>query len=980
MAQRLDVTLTEFIQASGYSIGQVARLSGVPRRSVANWATGRSRRPRHVEDVLKIARVVRLNAKDLDVLLESAEMGTTLATLLATSEQDKQLHQLLEPWHESAESPAPTLSTPTKYVPFQAIREIPYFVGRKLEIDQLLERLRQPQQASCVIQGMGGVGKSSLAAHLAYRLREEFEDGVLWAKVDQSNTMAILHSFAAAFGRDVSDYTDLTSRSRVVREILADKRVLIILDDVADDETLELLLPPTSDGCGVIVTTRRADLSSMLGAYWHRLRPFSAESTESLDLFAEIAGQLRVLAERETFEQLAELLGHLPLAIAIAAARLVSDPTMTAQSLLLQLGSADSTVRQLSFGKDSLTRTFDLGVSWLSAEEQLFFTTLGAFSNDDIIVEAVADVNAIPSQRANEILQKLYRLSMVQSGSVGHFKLHPLIYDYANARGQGDKMLLEAMVLQMVTHVEANQLNYLYIDRILNQIQRALKQAEELALDDLFLRGVYALFPHMSDTGQLDLAESYLEKASLVALYSLDPKDEARTIWASGIISQKRGKNPKAIKQFNQALRIAKSEPDSILFCDIHDSMGHALIRTGELDKATEVLKIGLAQADAIEYRVGKCRMLTRLGDMERGRGDFDQAELYEKQALRLARTLNRNDLLSQTLTSSGVTAAQRGNYDKAERLFVESLRLAEEMGSYEKSCGYLINLATLYKLRGNMAQAQMLSRQALGIARDIGHQELQAFILLTRGQLLSTVGNLTGAAEQLEECQRISIELQNTSILMTLVGHLISVYRERGLYEKAEDTFLVAQANWPADSHAFERCEMYCQLSRLYYDMGEPNKAFATIDHGLGLAHELGFPLEVATLNLQRAQLYIQIGKLDAAADMLAKVAEATEEVDSQLLLGNLRLAEGEWQLAQDAWQQAQAVFEDALAIGESQPHYEIQASALFGLARAYYGMGQQEQGIEFGRMSHDKFAQAGYAKTSQLDSWLAQISIDVD
>lgn len=74
-------------------------------------------------------------------------------------------------------------------------------------------------------------GDNSWAVHLAYQLRAEFPDGVLWARVDTSDALTILAQFAAAFGKDVRDYHDLDSRAAIVRTLLSDKRVLIVLDN-----------------------------------------------------------------------------------------------------------------------------------------------------------------------------------------------------------------------------------------------------------------------------------------------------------------------------------------------------------------------------------------------------------------------------------------------------------------------------------------------------------------------------------------------------------------------------------------------------------------------------------------------------------------------------------------------------------------------------------------------------------------------------
>ena len=971
----LSDTLSEFIRRSGYSIGQVARLSGVPRRSVANWTSGRSRKPRHVTDVLRMAQVIRLTGAELDVLLESADMGTTLTTLLASSSRDDNLQELLEPWRNEPVAEPAAVPTPEVRVPFQAIRALPYFVGREDEINELAERLRQPRNATCVIQGMGGVGKSSIAAQLAYLLRDEFPDGVLWAKVDGTNTMATLHSFAAAFGREVSNYSDVQTRSRVVREILADKRVLMVLDDAVDDEALDALLPPTTERCGVIVTTRRTDLSSMLGAFWYRVQPFGVEKSETLALFGEILGSPRVLAERPVFEELSELLGHLPLAIAIAAGRLVSDPLTSAEQLLAQLRDGESRVSELSYGKDSLTLSFDLSFDWLSAEDQSLYTSLGVFSNDDIVVEAVALVNDISVPQASEILQKLYRLSMVQAGGEGRFKLHPLAYDYANARSNNDEALITRMIEAMLEHLEAKQRNYLYIDTILNQVQRALHQAEALSLDDLFLRGVHGLFPYMSETGQLDLADTYLEKAGTIALFSMGDEDEARTIWASGVVAQKRGESEQALKLLNEALDIIRSEAPSSLRCDIHASLGQSLIQAGELEKAVKSLQAGVDDANAVDYQEGACYILIRLAEVERNRSDYAAGEQYVKQGMRIARKLGRKDLQSLAMTCNGIIAIMRGNYERGEKLFLESLKIAEELGMLEKSCGYMMNLGTLYKSQGRITESRTMTERALAIAREIGHRELQSYVLLTLGQVVSSAGDLRKATEHLEEGYKITTVIQNSGAQMSLIWQLGAVYRDQGMYERAERILLEGIDTCRTAGFIYEMAQQMMELSELYRLQGDVEKAISIASDALAQAREAGLPVEACGLMTRLSLIHIGLSDFVTARGFLEESAEIADTVDDPSLLGNVHLAFGELALAEGEPTRSVEKFKAAHELGDTQSHYFISAAALFGLARAYVELGEVDRGLDFGRNSLTQLASSGFAFASEVETWLASV-----
>jgi hypothetical protein len=120
----------------------------------------------------------------------------------------------------------------------------------------------------------------------------------------------------AAYGHDVSEYPDLDSRGRVVRQLLAGKRVLMVLDNVRSSQEVVPLLPP-SGSCAVLITTRRHDLSVTRGTYRFQLGLFSREKREALALFARILSLRRARQEEAILAEIADVLGHLPLAIAI---------------------------------------------------------------------------------------------------------------------------------------------------------------------------------------------------------------------------------------------------------------------------------------------------------------------------------------------------------------------------------------------------------------------------------------------------------------------------------------------------------------------------------------------------------------------------------------------------------------------------------------------------------------------------------------
>lgn len=321
--------LAKYVTRSTYKPAQLAKLSGIPKPTIVNWLTGRVKKPRVWQDLLKLAAVLHLSAAEASELLVTT--GHPPLDELLTLYDKEPHHTLLAPWLD-------TIQQNQAKVPFQAIPDLPYFVGREEELQSIKDvLLNGPQNKFCSLQGMAGTGKTTLAAHLAYRLRPFFPDGILWARVDTSTPLTILSTFATAFGHDVNEHTNLDDRSRIVRDLLADKRVLIVLDNVQTSSEVKPLLPPTTGTCAVLMTTRRHDLSVTYGMQRFSLGPFDEEQQEALSLFQKVLGGERVQKEIDTLAEIAELLGHLPLAIVIIANRLAYEPGWQASDILERL-------------------------------------------------------------------------------------------------------------------------------------------------------------------------------------------------------------------------------------------------------------------------------------------------------------------------------------------------------------------------------------------------------------------------------------------------------------------------------------------------------------------------------------------------------------------------------------------------------------------------------------------------------------------
>lgn len=444
MTETLADTLERLRRESDSTLGQLARRAGLPKNTLVNWANGTVRKPRDWQALAKLAVALRLSGNEADDLLLAGGHKTVVELLArADVETDRRLLQpLLPSWGKSRSGPPP----------FQASAPPGYFVGREDMIRALKKALLSGHQVPmCVLIGMAGVGKTSLAAQLACDLRPYFPDGVLWAQLDSSNPMSILSTFADAYERDVSQYNDLDSRSTAVRGLLATKRTLIILDNAKTSRDVRPLLPPQG-GCAVLITSRRSDLTITRGGRRFNVGPFDLEKSESMQLFGKLLGEDSLHQYGDDLLSIAELLGHLPLAVAIAAGRMEPQLGWSPRTFLGRLRLAKTRLEMLSDEDESVRLSFDLSYEELPEPLRLFFASLAVFGPNSFRAEAVAFICNTAMETAEDTLRELCRLSLLQNTREDRYHLHPLLCDYATER-LGDAHVWERMVEYYVPEV-----------------------------------------------------------------------------------------------------------------------------------------------------------------------------------------------------------------------------------------------------------------------------------------------------------------------------------------------------------------------------------------------------------------------------------------------------------------------------------------------------------------------------------------------
>jgi DNA-binding SARP family transcriptional activator len=329
--------------------------------------------------------------------------------------------------------------------PAQLPAELPTFAGREPELSQLSEMLSPGGELPgtvlvCAIVGMAGIGKTTLALHWAHRVANRFQDGQLhidlrgFGPSDRPVAPAdALRTLLCSLGVPAAGIPDgLDARAGMYRSILAGQRVLIVLDNARDVQQVRPLLPG-SPGSLVIATSRNplTGLAMTEGARLLTLDlPSPLTAREALE---RSLGLDRVAAEPEAVEDIIELCGRLPLALAAMSARAAAHPDFPLASIAADLRRTQGRLDAFTAadGAADARAVFSSSYRHLSPQASRLFRLLPLQPAADITPAASASLLGVPPEEANRLVVELTNAALLTEHGPGRYSLHDLIRAYA---------------------------------------------------------------------------------------------------------------------------------------------------------------------------------------------------------------------------------------------------------------------------------------------------------------------------------------------------------------------------------------------------------------------------------------------------------------------------------------------------------------------------------------------------------------------
>ncbi|WP_460395912.1 tetratricopeptide repeat protein [Actinophytocola sediminis] len=358
------------------------------------------------------------------------------------------------PDHPTAQlTPVGQLADHDEPIPRQLPPALRDFVGRENHLavlDALVRAADQPNPGALVIAaltGTAGVGKTTLAVHWAHRIQHRFPDGTLFVNLrgfgpsTPRTPSLVLTSFLRVLGvAERRIPADLDSQVGLYRSLLADRQVLIVLDNAATPEQVRPLLPGAA-GCAVLVTSR-ADLTGLVVAESaHRVPVDLFTEAEATALLHGVIGNDLDTTDPNTVSALIAACARLPLALRVAAARIAARPAGIAEIIDGMTSDQDPLTALSSTGDahSAVRMVFDWSYARLSADHAQAFRRLGLHLGPRFSVPAAATLAGVDTATMYRQLAYLADMHLVTATGDQHYRMHDLLHAYAAHRAELDE-------------------------------------------------------------------------------------------------------------------------------------------------------------------------------------------------------------------------------------------------------------------------------------------------------------------------------------------------------------------------------------------------------------------------------------------------------------------------------------------------------------------------------------------------------------
>lgn len=606
-------------------------------------------------------------------------------------------------------------------IPAQLPSVPPDFVNRVAELDRLRGLVANEGGAGVVaLASKGGTGKSTLAVRFATEVAAQFPDGQLYVDLRGADAVAadpgeVLERFLSALGIPAAQVpAAVEARQALYRSLLSRRRVLIVLDNASDERQVRPLLPGGTS-CLVIITSRLS-LAGLNVAGQLILPTLSPD--DSVRLLGQLAGSERITAEPRPAELVAGFCGYLPLALQIAGARLRSRPGWRVADLAARLADERRRLDELRIGDLDARSSFELSYRDLEATMAGAFALLSMIPGLDFGVSAAAAVLETSAAAAEDVLENLVDMALLETPAAGRYGFHDLIRLFAREHLAAEPDARDAALDRAVTFYRDTAKEWL--DRAVGEYQPHPEALRWFQVDGLnVLDAAEAAYAADAWVIVTDLASClhhllalHGRSAELQRLLSLGARaagysgDLRGEVHCTILLAEKLvwlGRAAETPELYQRCLLLADEMADRALRGWVLVHRGDALRELGEADRARSAYEEALAIDESLEDVAGKGWVMTHLAGALRDLGELSRAERMYREAIVIADGLGNSGFRAWIQTHLCWTLADLSRWDEATDVLNAALG---EHQRTEDLVGQERDLQFLGKLYANRAAA----------------------------------------------------------------------------------------------------------------------------------------------------------------------------------------------------------------------------------------------------------------------------------
>ncbi|TDB92858.1 tetratricopeptide repeat protein [Actinomadura sp. 7K534] len=826
------------------------------------------------------------NEKTVELLMRALHRGGRSAEALRVYERARQrlaaelgaspnpgLRELHRQILSGEPGPAASPGRARAFPPSDLPGDLHTFTGREAELDRLAEMAGEGGGTAVTVlavDGMPGVGKTTLAIRLAHRLAPRYPDGQMFLDLfahdrerEPLDPAAALGRLLRASGVDGDRIpADLDGRAALWRTELAGRRVLLVLDNALGHDQVRPLLPG-SPGCLVLITSRR------------RLVGLDAARTLSLDVLAPDDAALLLTrsaglapdADPESVRTVARLCGRLPLAVQLIGNRLRHRTSWTVADLADRLGGLRSRLTEFRAGNRRVSAAFELSYLGLDERQRLAFRLLGLHPGADLTArDAAALLDTAPAD-AESLLDDLHDHHLIAEPRRGRYRYHDLIREYARhlVADLDPAPVREAAVDRLLDHylaaaAHADRLLFPYRSRPdatapaffgdagaarawireeLDNVLRVARHAADHGRPRHAALLAAALGEHLESQGHWPEAADLHERAVRAWRDLGDGEGTARALADLSRLLLRAGWHEEALNAANEGLTISAAGPAVV--AALHDLLGLIHWHRSEYDVAVGYYDRALELWRSAGDRAGEAEVLHHRAIISFHQGRYAEATKEMRIALARYEEVGHRRGRQMVLNNLGDIARKLGRYDLALRHYEEAGAVMEM--SRQHLATWLNNIAAVRVKSGHADEGIENYRQALSIYRELGARRDEAACLNNIGLWYAEMNREGEALIHFQKSLQLSQEIPERFEMTAALRNIADVSRRAGRYQAALDHYEESLALARSIGDAYQEARALDGIAQVMVQIHGEAQAAPYRRQALDIYEELGVP-----------------------------------------------------------------------------------------------------------------------------------------